>query len=76
MYDSQIRCDIQDIAKEHYLGANIYRQSLIPDVLNYFSNKPFIESDWHDYVFEDCGVFYIAWIENGMLFTEAFAWRL
>lgn len=76
-HPSYIRDDLYEIADKHCVAHDTYRRSIIKDVVEYFDNKkPNIQSDWYEYTFEDYGVFYVAWIENGQLFTEAFAWRL
>ena len=73
---SRIRDELYELTDEYCCGSNVYRYEVIAAIAEFFDNKyPQIQSDWYTYTFEDCGVFYVAWIEMGQLYTEAFAWR-
>ena len=76
---SDIKNELYELADNYCCGSNIYRHEVVAAIVEFFDNKhPQIQSDWYDYECGDfeCGVFYVAWIENGNLHTEAFAWRL
>lgn len=73
---SYIKDELYELADEYCCGSNIYRHEVIAAIVEFFDNKyPQIQSDWHTYTFDDCGVFYVAWIVADQLYTEAFAWR-
>lgn len=74
---SDIKDELYELADNYCCGSNIYRHEVVAAIIEFFNNK-YIQSDWYDYECGDfeCGVFYVAWIENDMLHTEAFAWRL
>ena len=75
---SLIKDDLYELADNYCCGSNIYRHEVVPAIIDFFRKNPEIQSDWYDYDCEtfECGVFYVAWIEEGRLFTEAFTWRL
>lgn len=74
---SKIKDELYELADNYCCGSNVFRFEVISAIVEFFDTKyPHIQSDWYDYSFEDIGVFYLAWIEDDHLFTEAFAWKL
>jgi hypothetical protein len=73
---SYIKDELYEIVDDHCCGSNIYRKTVIGAVIDFFDKHPNIQFNWQSYTYEECGVLYIAWIENEMLQTEAFAWVL
>ena len=73
---SYIKDELYEIAERYCCGSNVFRYEIVEAIVRYFNKHTNIQSDWYEYAFDDIGVFYVAWIENGALQTEAFAWRL
>lgn len=74
-HPSYIKDELYNLTEEYCVGSNIYRHEVIEAITNFFrTDYPDIQADWHTYIFDDMGVFYIAWIEMDKLHTESFAW--
>lgn len=76
-HPSYIKDELYELTDNYCCGSNIYRREVCDAIKEFFDNKyPHIESDWYDYSVDECGMFFVAWIEVNHLHTEAFEWRL